>query len=478
MGGVAGEGQVLSLSINILYFMKHLRTLLVASISILFYSCEVFPDVRFLRVPGEETEWPTLRLVWNDDPCTSMSIIWDGMDGRDAAVYYDTIDHGQKYWKYEHQQSPYRQLDYYGMNTRYVKLEDLQADKAYFFVVRNSQGVSARYWFRTAPDRPEPFTFIVGGDTKSEGETLEAGRSSNRLVGKLRPLFVLFNGDFTSGNGTDPDYWKQWLKDWHTLTTTGDGRMIPLVPVHGNHEDGNKDNLNIIFDSPFQANDKSGIYYSLSLGGDLMHLIALNSQIEPGGKQRTWLEEDLKKHESFTFKLAAYHKPFWPHTSRKSENEYQYRQWAHLFYDYGLNISLDADSHMHKITYPLKPDTLSADSEMGFIRDDQKGTMFIGEGSWGAYPRQNDDDKAWTMASGTFNQVKWMHVFPGNKEGGAHIRIYTIITASYDEAEQLQLYNDEVEALGEDNRFTVPAGLKLFKNEDGENYVSYPYSGN
>ena len=445
-----------------------MRKLIVfAVIGILIFSCK--------RIPEEVSEFSTMRMVWNDDPSTTMSIIWDGMNGSDAAIYYDTLDHDRKFWKYSHIQSPYRKLDFYGMSTRYVKLKDLQPDMAYYFVLKDSEGLSARYWFRTAPDRPQPFTFVAGGDTKSEEEPLEAGRASNRVVAKLRPLFVLFNGDFTSGNGTDPDKWKQWLTDWNTMTTTRDGRMIPIVPVHGNHEDGNKGNLNIIFDAPYQLNDSSNIYYSLSFGGDLFHLIALNSQIEQGGEQKRWLENDLKKHKPFTFKVAGYHKPIWPHHSRKGGNPYQYKHWAFLFHNFGLNISFDADSHMHKITYPVKPDTLSQNNYMGYIRDDLNGTMFIGEGSWGAYPRQNDDDKPWTMASGSFNQVKWLHVFPQDKEEGAHINIYTVITADYDENEQLQVFNDEVEPLEEDNRFTVPGGLKLFRNEGGKDFVTYPY---
>jgi hypothetical protein len=447
--------------------MKQFYTILLAIITTLIFSCH--------RVPEEVSPLSTLRLVWNDDPATTMSIIWDGMDSREFAVYYDTIDHDQEYWKYAHHQAPYRELDFYGMNTRYVKLVDLQPDRAYYFVVKDSVGLTSRYWFRTAPDRPQPFTFIAGGDTKSEGTTLEAGRASNRVVAKLRPLFVLFNGDFTSGNGTDPYNWKQWLTDWHSMTTTEDGRMIPLVPVHGNHEDGNKGNLNIIFDAPYQLNDSSSIYYSLSFGGELLHLIALNSQIEQGGAQKEWLEGDLRKNEPFTFKVAAYHKPFWPHTAGKGENSYQYKQWAYLFHKYGLNISFDADSHMHKITYPVTPDTISQTSDMGYVRDDLNGTMFIGEGSWGAHPRLNDDDKPWTLASGSFNQVKWIHVYPENREEQAHIDIYTVITADYDEFEQLQVFNEEVEPLGEDNRFTVPAGLKLFRIQEGKDFVSYPY---
>jgi len=444
------------------------KLLLFAIVGVLIFSCK--------RIPEEVAEFSTLRLVWNDDPSTTMSIIWDGMQGRDAAVYYDTRDHNRKFWKYSHIQSPCRNLDFFDMNTLYTKLEGLQPDTKYFFVVKDSEGLSERYWFKTAPDRPQPFTFIAGGDTKSADDVLEAGRSSNRVVAKLRPLFVLFNGDFNSGNGTDPDRWKLWLTDWNALTTTPDGRMIPIVPVHGNHENGNKGNLNIIFDAPYQLNDSSNIYYSLSFGGDLLHLIALNSEIEEGGEQKKWLEEDLKKHQTFAFKVAAYHKPFWPHHSGKRENLYMYRQWAFLFQKYGLSISLDADSHMHKITYPIRPDSVSGESIMGYVRDDLNGTMFMGEGSWGAHPRQNDDDKPWTMASGTFNQVKWMHVFPQDKDTEAHMNIYTIITAAYDEDEKLLVYNDDVEPLTEDNRFSVPVRLKLFRNEEGKDFVTYPYN--
>ena len=116
--------------------MRQFMTLLLASISVIILSCNTIPE--------EVTELSTLRLVWNDNPCTSMSIIWDGMDSQEFAVYYDTVDYGRKYWKYAHHQSPYRKLDYYGMNTRYVKLDELEADKAYYFVVKDSAGLSAR----------------------------------------------------------------------------------------------------------------------------------------------------------------------------------------------------------------------------------------------------------------------------------------------------------------------------------------------
>ena len=414
------------------------------------------------------------RLAWNDDPSSTVTIAWNQIEGKNPVVLFGKRDFGRKDWRYKNIQAPATIQKKYGMNTHFAKLSNLEADQNYYFVIKDSKGVSKRYWFKTAPDKPEQFTFIAGGDTKSVGPSLEAGKASNRLVAKLRPLFVLFSGDFTSGNGTNPEYWQQWLNDWHILTTSSDGRMIPIIPVHGNHENGNMANLSYIFNVPFQSNDSANIYYSLSLGGNLMHIIALNSEIEEGGLQREWLENDLKNHKDFTFKVAAYHKPFWPHTSSKREQEYQYNQWAGLFYKYGLSLSFDADSHMSKITFPIRPDS-SENSFMGFIRDDETGTMFLGEGSWGAHPRKNDDDKPWTFTSGSFNGFKWVHVFPGQGDEPAHVKIYTVISADYYDGDEIILYDSIVEKLTDDNCFDIPENLKIQELPDGKNYVIFPF---
>ena len=418
------------------------------------------------------------RLVWNEDPATNITVAWDQHENANSVVMYGTADHGKEFWKYNLSKKADRILEKYEMNTHFAKLTNLESDHAYYFVIKDDFGVSERYWFRTAPDMPKSFTFVAGGDTKSEGEALEAGRASNRLVAKLRPLFVMFNGDFCSGNGTVPDRWHTWLKDWHELTTTADGRMIPIFPVHGNHENGDHANLNYIFNAPYQDNDSSKIYYSLSFGGDFFHVIALNSSVDEGGAQRDWLQEDLKTHKDYSFKIAGYHKPFWPHTSSKAENEYQYNQWAKMFYDYGLDMSMDGDSHMSKITYPLRPDSTSADSFMGYVRDDGKGTMFLGEGSWGAHPRAIDDDKPWTIKSFSGNQIKWFHVQPEEGNLPDRMSIYTAITATYDENDNQTIYNEDVNSLTEDNLFDIPENLDLLENGEYGKVIKYPFSLN
>lgn len=439
-------------------------------LAMLSYGCKSIPES-----PAVSDKY---RLVWNDDPASNITIAWDQHESVNPEVWYGTKDHGRAYWKYSKSKVADRVLDKYEMMTHFAKLTGLMPDTEYYFVIKDDKGVSNRYWFKTAPDQPKAFTFVAGGDTKSEGATLEAGRASNRVVAKLRPLFVMFNGDFCSGNGTDPQRWHLWLRDWHELTTTEDGRMIPIFPVHGNHENGDHANLNYIFNAPYQQNDSSDIYYSVSFGGDFVHMIALNSSRDQGGAQRQWLENDLKTHKDYKLKIAGYHKPMWPHTQSKAEQPYQYNQWAQLFYNYGLTLSFDGDSHLSKITYPLRPDSSSVGAFMGYIRDDEKGTMFLGEGSWGAFPRPNDDDKPWTIKSFRGNQVKWLHVMPAQNDLPDRVSIYTIVTATYDEEENQTLYDADIETLTEANLFTVPKGITLVDNEPYGNVIKIPFSLN
>ena len=120
-------------------------------------------------------------------------------------------------------------------------------------------------------------------------------------------------------------------------------------------------------------------------------------------------------------------------------------------------MAVEGDSHLHKITYPIRPATGDGAHE-GFVRDDARGTLFLGEGSWGALPRSADDLKPWTMQAGSFAQFKWVHVYPD------HVEIRTVITE---------------EAAGpaansEENLFAVPADVQLFAPDDQGDVVRYP----
>jgi hypothetical protein len=147
-----------------------------------------------------------------------------------------------------------------------------------------------------------------------------------------------------------------------------------------------------------------------------------------------------------------------------------------LFYQYKLDISLDGDSHMSKTTYPIRP-SKGPGSHEGFIRDDENGTMYIGEGSWGATPRLNNDDKPWTLRSGSFNQIKWIQVFPQEGEEPAYLEIRTVITSERnpDNEDEVISYVNNVSSLSESDVFAIPENIRLFSPEPYGAVITYPF---
>lgn len=385
------------------------------------------------------------RLSWRSDPSTSMVIGWDQVSGSNAVVCLDTRDHGLKTDAYRHKQAPDRVEEYRGMTNHFVRLENLRPDTAYHFVVRDSEGTGRRLWFRTAPAKPKPFTFIAGGDSRTNPEPRREG---NKLVAKLRPLFVLFGGDYT-GSGTAKQ-WKEWFADWQ-LTISEDGRIYPIIATHGNHENADMQMMDKLFDTPHPDQ-----YYSMGIAGNLMRIWVLNSELESKAKekvpeQQQWIESDLPKYSGAKWKVAAYHRPMRPHTARKSEGESRIAAWAKLFYEHGVDLVVESDTHMVKHTYPLRPSEKRGSYE-GFVRDDKRGVVFIGEGSWGAPKRPPNDDKPWTMVSDSFFQFKWIQVFP--KE-------LLVRTVKFENA-------DAVVPLTEENLFKEPKNMVFWKPETGK----------
>jgi len=392
------------------------------------------------------------RVSWRSDPATSAVIGWNQVSGQAPEVCYDTVDHDRKAINYRHRQVPDRVVAYRGMNNHFVRLENLTPDTAYYFVVCDSEGVGRRLWFRTAPATQTPFTFIAGGDSRTNPEPRREG---NKLVAKLRPLFVLFGGDYT-GSGT-PEQWQEWLTDWQ-LTISEDGRIYPVIATHGNHENADLLMMDKLFDAPHPDQ-----YYSVGVAGELMRIWVLNTELvrlasKRAPKQQVWIESDLPLHANTTWKVAAYHRPMRPHTASKSEGAGRIAAWAQLFYENGMDLVIESDTHMVKRTYPLRPNDGKGSYE-SFIRDDAKGMVFIGEGSWGAPTRPTNDDKPWTMASESFHQFKWIHVHPDEM----HIR-----TVKFEDVE-------DVESLTEANLFDEPKNMVFWKPETGK-ILRLPFS--
>jgi len=388
----------------------------------------------FLKVNANNDKY---RLILVSDPSSTITVAWNQISGANPIVYYDTVDHGTDYTQYSFSKTVDRSVSARGMSNQFARLTGLTPNTNYYFVINDSEGTSQRFWFRTAPDDNSRLSFIAGGDSRNNRVPRQ---NANKLVSKLKPHAVLFGGDMTDDD-TNAE-WQDWFDDWQ-LTTASDGRMFPIVPSRGNHESTTI--VYNLFDTP-----NSNSYYAMTWGNNLIRTYTLNSEISVLGNQLTWLQNDLAAASGLTWKMAQYHKPMRPHTAAKSEGNSEYNAWAQLFYDEKVRLVVDCDSHMAKTTWPVKPSSDVGNDE-GFVIDQLNGTVYTGEGCWGAPLRPNNDDKSWTRNSGTFNQFKLIFV----EESKIELRTVDVNNA------------DSVAEVSNTDPFTLPANINIFSPPTG-----------
>jgi len=338
------------------------------------------------------------RLVWFEDPTTTATFVWNQLEGDPAILYYGLKNEGREKGKYAKRKEVDRVVEYDGMRNCMVTLENLKPDSWYFMCLGDEAGVSRLFYFRTAPDRPQPFTFICGGDSRNFRDIRQA---ANMMCKKLSPLFVSFTGDMI--NQDNAVEWNDWLDDWQ-LTIGDKGRLLPIVPHRGNHE-ARTESIPSHFGTP------SDTYGAFNIGGDLFRYYILNSQIPADGVQGSWLRSDLKKNgKGVTHLVAGYHKPMRPHTSGKALGRNSYK-WAGTFYEAGFDLVMESDSHVMKRTLPLKPYTEDGE-DFKAAPNDPNATIYLGEGCWGAPLRRADIKYSWTVGAAAFNGFDWLHVTP------------------------------------------------------------------
>jgi hypothetical protein len=381
---------------------------------LLFLCSELFAGTKFYR------------LTYRDDPATTIVVGWcDNGTSTNAKVYYGTVDNGTNHAAYPLQKSIDRTESHRGQTHRFARITGLTPNTVYYFIVKDDQGVSQRMYFRTLSDDPNtPLRFIVGGDTRT-GAFIEfeyqqcrpRRQDGNRLVSKLRPNFIAFNGDFVFSEdftyGAN-NHWADWWTDWQ-LTQSTDGQMYPVIPAYGNHEDS--DDIYKMFDMPEAAN-----FYAFNVGGKLVRFYSLNSDLECGTTQLNWFTSDLQTHTNTSiqpyWKIIQYHIPLVPH-GEYSPATSMTACWTPLFRTYKVAAAFEGHTHIQKVTWPIVPST-GTGSDNGYIKDTTNGTVYVGEGCWGAPLRDlytyHSADAAfnWTRNQGKFSGFNLVCVSKSN----------------------------------------------------------------
>ena len=400
----------------------------------LFIICLTFVSNSFAKVDY-------IRVMFNHNGSNQATIGWNQVSGNNATVYYGTKD----FKPADYKNYPLKKLvsvnnKFKGMHNNFARLESLLPKTAYYFVIVDSEGQSERYWFETTSnDSKDKLSLIGGGDSRSRRKQRQMGFL---MAGKINPHAILFDGDYTDSDIEGK--WRLWFEDWKYTYKTFDNKVIPIVTARGNHERTNKDLVNF-FDCPSKKNA-----YSVTLGGDLVNLIQLNTEISIRA-QRGFLKRTLKQHQNFYWQLPQYHRACRPHIKWKLKHHIPksiYKNWIPLLEQYGVRAVLECDSHITKTTYPIIKSKNKDDG--GFDRDDENGIVYVGEGCWGAPLRTPDVRWTWTQSADKVDSFKWFTIDQNKME---------IRTVAYMNADSIAKSTNE-------NRFELPKGINLWPNNN------------
>lgn len=135
------------------------------------------------------------RVVWDGDPAREAVIGFspNGESEQPYVQYGTSTDEATWLTK----QPSYDHVFAGDLLSYFVRLDNLTPDSPVYYRVCDQQGCGERFWFRTAPIDNSEFVMIAGGDTRTGWTNRRMG---NQLVAKVRPLFILHGGDYTSQN--------------------------------------------------------------------------------------------------------------------------------------------------------------------------------------------------------------------------------------------------------------------------------------
>jgi hypothetical protein len=349
--------------------------------------------------PLEGTKPAQWRLVWNRDPSRTATLVWNTNDaGTDHRLVYSERG-AQDTTTIEATSAAYTAgTEPLVIHYHTVVLENLEPATAYEVEMQSDGNRSPKFYFVTAPDDDRPFSLLAGGDSRSDREQR---RVMNQLLSRLfeesqqeeaaAPIVALAHGGDYVESGRTLRQWSEWMSD-HELTTTSDGRLLPIIPTRGNHDGGPL--FNEIFGfAPADLN-----YYGLSLGSEV-RLVTLNTEIPIAGNQSRWLGEELATwRPQVRWLLAQYHRPAYPAVKTPSE---ALRFWVPQFEQHNVDLALEADGHVLKRTVPVRNG-----------EPDETGVVYVGEGGLGVKQRTPKADR-------------WFLAKPGMATAAHHVQLLT-----------------------------------------------------
>lgn len=339
---------------------------------------------------GKESSLSVVYLSYQDDPSHTIVVHWHAAEEHLPEVSYRLK--GEEKWSV--QEGRVEQLKGSRVCVHSVHLAGLIPDTEYEIDIENES-----FRFRTLPEHlSRPVQFVVGGDALFYRKIFQR---MNAQIAKQNPDFIVVGGDIAYTCGV-PGFmqnlqsasrrWHIFFTEWKKTLKTSDGRLIPIVPVVGNHDVRSADHPKATenyFYTLFSLKEEDS-YRVLDMGTYLsLFVLDTGHSCKIKGDQAEWLKAKLAQREDRRYKMAAYHigayPSVYPFTARTSEAIRE--AWVTLFERYHLHCAFEHHNHAYKRTFPIKEG-----------RIDPSGVVYMGDGSWGVHARLPKD--LWYLARG------------------------------------------------------------------------------
>lgn len=342
--------------------MKRKIAIAVVALAVLYFAAQEAKDFAvewyFANVHERSTAFPSsaqpdhIVLTWSGDPKNSQAVNWrtsseitEGVvevrplqesdtAARAVAGTYVAIDDRLL-------------VDDPNAHRWTAELSALSPSSTYAYRVGNGTDWSAWEEFRTAPEGPEPFSFLYLGDPQRGLD--EWGELVVDAYGRHpESAFCIIAGDLVNDG--------HWRNEWDELfagTTSVFGR-IPIVPCLGNHDVDDALEATLYIESfalPQNGPPALGPERAFSFSYGNAFFVVLDSNL-PANTQAAWLEEQLASTDA-TWKFAVCHHPAYssaPHRENKGVREV----WGPLFDRFHVDMVLQGHDHAYLRTYPMR----------------------------------------------------------------------------------------------------------------------------
>ena len=345
-----------------------------------------------LKVASGESDITPLRihLSWEGDPCTELTVMWETGEAAESVVEYSSDDsYGSS------AQGVSSKPEWATGHIHQVSLTGLKPDTEYHYRCGSPEQWSGDFTFRTAPEIPEDFSFLVIGDSRNPGyydddlsgwEMVVQAMKDDIRENEDKYGFIQFLGD----NIFDPNQQYVWEK-WFDILSIVSRENVFMESI-GNHEYDYSTNEvvpNYYGQFAFPGNE---LWYSYDYSN--AHIISLDtdSDFSRDSPQYRWLIDDLEQVSKVEYNqwiIVTFHRP--PFTSGGKENEEVQEYLCPLFDLYGVDLVLAGHMHIYERFYPLNQTGVVMDHEQSHYYDPPV-PIYIVDGCAGAPQYSSDPD--------------------------------------------------------------------------------------